>query len=440
MDTQDAPRSPDPARGLGRRQLLAGVPGLALLPILPVGRLAAAETRAAGAAEDPPGWVQRAREAVPASTESPYFQTGGIGPSPTPVIEQVANRLDFQNRSPAAVDIAEVMGRIEPDLRAQLGRVFGAGEDEVALTHSTSEGISIVAWSLDWHSGDEVILSNTEHPANVIPWYVLRDRFGIVIREIDLSPGTDLLGEVQQRLSSRTRIVSLSHVSRNNGRALRTEDSARLAELLRGRGVLYHLDGAQGPGCVPTDFAALGCDCYSTCGHKWLLGPKGTGALFVRRAMLDEVQLSWAGAHSHATMDYEGNYTLLPSAARYEFGTRALADFHGFGKAVQWMEDIGLGRILDRIEDLVDHGIEQVRQTPGLSVASPEDPADRSGILVVRLPEGCDPMGLYRDLGREDGILASPVRGERDFRISIHFFNTREEISSALEAIVSRCA
>jgi selenocysteine lyase/cysteine desulfurase len=440
MDTRNAPRIPDPARGLGRRQLLAGVPGLALLPILPVGRLAAASTRAAGAAEDLPDWVRRAREAVPASTKSPYFQTGGIGPSPTPVIEQVAEQLGFQNRSPAAVEVAEVMGRIEPDLRAQLGRVFGAGEDEVALTHSTSEGISIVAWSLDWHSGDEVIISNTEHPANVIPWYVLRDRLGIVIREIDLSPGTDLVDEVQQRLSSRTRVVSLSHVSRNNGRALRTDDSARLAELLRGRGVLYHLDGAQGPGCVATDFAALGCDCYSTCGHKWLLGPKGTGALFVRRAMLDEVQLSWAGAHSHATMDYEGNYTLLPSAARYEFGTRALADFHGFGKAVQWMEDIGLERILDRIDDLVDHGIELVRQTPGLAVASPEDPADRSGILVVRLPEGCDPMELYRDLGREDGILASPVRGERDFRISIHFFNTREEISSALEAIVARCA
>ena len=439
MEPRDTPRISAPTRGIGRRQLLAGVPGLALMPILPVGRLAAEETRGTRFAEDLPDWVRRAREQVPASTASPYFQTGGIGPSPTPVIEQVAEQLGFQNRSPAAVDVAAVMGRIEPDLRSQLARVFGAEEGEVALTHSTSEGISIVAWSLDWHSGDEVIISNTEHPANVIPWYVLRDRFGIVIREIDLSPGTDLVGEVQKQLSSRTRMVSLSHVSRNNGRALRAEDSARLGEILRSRGVLYHLDGAQGPGCVVTDFAALGCDCYSTCGHKWLLGPKGTGALFVRRSMLDEVQLSWAGAHSHETMDYEGNYTLLPSAARYEFGTRALADFHGFGQAVQWMEDIGFERILDRVDALVAFGIETTRQTPGLTVASPEDPADRSGILVVRLPEGCDPMALYRELG-QDGILASPVRGERDFRISIHFFNTREEISSALDAIASRCA
>lgn len=440
MDPRNAPPATARTRGFGRRQLLAGVPGLALLPILPVGRLAAAASRPGRTAQDLPDWVKSAREQVPAATTSPYFQTGGIGPSPTPVIEQVADRLDFQNRSPAAVDVAAVMSRIEPDLRARLARVFGAGEDEVALTHSTSEGISIVAWSLDWRPGDEVVISNTEHPANVIPWYVLRDRFGIVIREIDLSPGTNLVGEVRNQLSNRTRMVSLSHVSRNNGRTLRTEDSARLAEFLRARGVRYHLDGAQGPGCVDTDFAALECDCYSTCGHKWLLGPKGTGALFVRRALLDEVKLSWAGAHSHETMDYAGNYTLLPSAARYEFGTRALADFHGFGQAVQWMEDIGFERILDRINELVDHGIETIRRTPGLSVASPEDPADRSGILVVRLPEGCDPTALYRDLAREDGILASPVRGERDFRISVHFFNTREEISSALDAITSRCA
>ena len=440
MDTRSALPTRSPTRSLSRRRLLAGVPGLALLPILPVGRLAAGEPPEPGASEELPDWVRLAREEVPAVTASPYFQTGGIGPSPRSVVEDVGARLEFQNRSPAAVDIAEVMGRIEPDLRAQLARVFGAGDDEVALTHSTSEGISIVAWSLDWRPGDEVVISNTEHPANVFPWYVLRDRFGIVIREIDLSPGTDVVAEVREQLSPKTRVVSLSHVSRNNGRALRTEDSARLAELLRARGVRYHLDGAQGPGCVATDFAELGCDCYSTCGHKWLLGPKGTGALFVRREVLDEVQLSWAGAHSHETMDYEGNYTLLPSAARYEFGTRALADFYGFGQAVQWMEDIGLERILTRIQDLMSYGIDAVRRTRELELASPADPADRSGILVVRLPEGCDPTALYRGLGREDGILASPVRGERDFRLSVHFFNTREEISSALEAIVTRCA
>ncbi len=406
-----------------RRQFLTG------LAALPVARFAAA------AAQDLPGWVEEARRSIPAAVASRYFQTGGIGPSPDAVMDEVVERLRFQNRSPAAADVSERMARIEPDLRAQLGRVFGARTSEVALTHSTSEGISIVAWGLDWRDGDEVVISNTEHPANVIPWYVLRDRAGVVIREIDLTPGTDLLTEVRAQLTPRTRLVSVSHVSRNNGRAIPAAASAELAALLRRRGALYHLDGAQGPGLVRTHFGDLGCDAYSTCGHKWLLGPKGTGALFVREDALDRVKLSWAGAHSHAEMDYKGGYALLPSAARYEFGTRALADFAGFARAVQWMEDVGFDRIHARIDALVEYAVEEARRIPELGLASPETPADRSGILVVRLPEGRDPMDLYRKLRTEDDILASPVRGERDFRLSIHFFNTREEIRAALDAI-----
>ena len=441
-----------------RRSFLRRSAGaLALAPVVPVGHLAllggrdGADTEsgigttdgavpaAAGSFAPQEAWVARARAEIPASTGSLYFQTGGIGPSPEAVIDHVRDRLAFQNESPAAPRVATDMARIEPDLRAQLGRAFGAAGDEVALTHSTSEGISIVAWSLNWQAGDEVVISNTEHPANVIPWYVLRDRFGIVIREIDLSTGTGLIDEVRSQLSDRTRMVSISHVSRNNGRTLRTDESAELGALLRARGVRYHLDGAQGPGCVPTDFRALGCDCYSTCGHKWLLGPKGTGALFVRRAVLDDVRLSWAGSHSHATMDYEGAYTLLPSAARYEFGTRALADFAGFARAVEWMENIGLERIEQRIQSLVDHAIEAVDGADGLGVSSPRTPPDRSGVFVLRLPEGCDATELYNDLRDGDGILASPVRQPRDFRLSIHFFNTRDEIDAAIAAIAARC-
>ena len=431
-----------------RRSFLSQAAGtLAIAPVVPVARLAAlnagdaaAPAAAASARTSPQDvWVARARARIPAATGSTYFQTGGIGPSPAEVVDEVKKRLDFQNQGPADPRYATDMARIEPELRAQLARAFGAEDDEVALTHSTSEGISIVAWSMNWQPGDEVIISNVEHPANVIPWYVLRDRFGIVIREIDLSAGAPLIDGIRAQLSPRTRMVSVSHVSRNNGRTIRTDESAELADLLRQRGVRYHLDGAQGPGCVPTDFRALGCDCYSTCGHKWLLGPKGTGALFVRREVLDDVQLSWAGSHSHATMDYEGSYTLLPRAARYEFGTRALADFAGFGRAVAWMEGVGMERVLDRIQSLVDHAIEATDRTGGLGVSSPRARADRSGVFVLRLPAGCDATELYNDLRENEGILASPVRQPQDFRLSIHFFNTRAEIDAAVKAVVERC-
>ena len=409
------------------------------MPVLPIGRLSEIGSRSSpSTSHGQDAWVRRARNEIPASTGSAYFQTGGIGPAPRTVIEEVKERLDFQNQGPADPRYATAMARVEPDLRAQIARTFGASSDEVALTHSTSEGISIVAWSLNWRPGDEVVISNTEHPANVVPWYVLRDRFGIVIREIDLSPGTHLVDQVRERLTERTRLVSISHVSRNNGRRIPTAESAELGELLRARGVRYHLDGAQGPGCVETDFRALGCDCYSTCGHKWLLGPKGTGALFVRAEILDDVQLSWAGSHSHSVMDYRGAYELLPAAARFEFGTRALADFAGLAAAVSWMEAVGFSRIHARIQELVEYAIGVVRETDGLEVSSPVAREHRSGVFVIRLPEGCDSTELYDHL-RETGVLGSPVRQERDFRLAVHFFNTREEIDRAIHAIAERC-
>lgn len=421
---------------VGRREFVART-AAAASAVVPIGLIAAMEGRA-GAAIPQEDWVRAARAEIPATSESAYFQTGGIGPSTRRALEVVSERLEYQNRGPADPAYAGVMARIEPDLRSLLASSFGVGESGVALTHSTSEGISIAAWSRNWSAGDEVIISNQAHPANVVPWYVLRDRFGIVLREINLDSGTSLLDEVRAALSSNTRMVSLSHVSRNNGRRIRTDESADLGELLRSRGILYHLDGAQGPGCVAVDFGALGCDCYSTCGHKWLLGPKGTGAFFVREEMLDRIQLSWAGSHSHATMDCEGAYALLPSAARYEFGTRALADFAGFHEAVSWMETLRFERVLDRIQDLVAYAVEGA-DTRGLRVASPRLEADRSGVFVLRLPTGCDASDVYDRLAREQSVLSSPVRVEGDLRLAIHFFNTLDEIDAAIDGVAARC-
>ena len=416
-----------------RREFLGTIAATAGL--IPIGTLAGTwGRREAGIQED---WVTNARRQIPSTSNSAYFQTGGVGPSPQAVTDVVAERLVYQNQGPADPRISSKMAVIEPDLRAYLSEVFNVGRNGVALTHSTSEGISIAAWALDWSEGEEVVISNQEHPANVVPWYVLRDRLGIVIREINLDTGTDLVSEIRNVLSPDTRMVSLSHVSRNNGRRLMTEHCAEVATILRDRDVLFHLDGAQGPGCVPTDFEALGCDCYSTCGHKWLMGPKGTGAFFVREDRLDQIQLSWAGSHSHESMDYGGSYSLLPSAARYEFGTRALAEFAGFHRAIEWMEELGWERIYKRIQDLVSHAVDRTHRSDTLEVVSPEAEGENSGVFVLRLPETMDATKVYERLGEDSHILTSPVRRERDLRLAIHFFNTVEEIDSALEVIES---
>ena len=382
-----------------------------------------------------PAWVREARKQIPASRDR-FFQTAGIAPSPTVVLDAVSGMLHYQNKGPVHPDIWPVVAATEPDLRQHFGALFGASEHEIALTHSTSEGINIASWSRNWKKGDEVILSNQEHPANLIPWYNLATRFGVVVRRLDLSTGASLMDGMRSLVNRRTRMVSIPHVSRNNGRRITDDESAELAAWLRQRDIRYHLDGAQGPGCVPVDFQQLGCDYYSTCGHKWLLGPKGTGAFYCREDMLERTELTWTGSHSTTTYDQEGGYALIPEARRFEFGTRALATFRGFDAALSWMEDLGMVRMWQRMDDLVAQAIGSWQER-GYRVVSPVDADARSGVFVLQLPEGLSGRAVYDALRSDHDAFTSPVDGPRDLRIAIHFFNTKDEIEATFDAIES---
>jgi selenocysteine lyase/cysteine desulfurase len=383
-------------------------------------------------------WIEHIRNQIPATKESVYFQTAGIAPSTTGVLNEIKNRLDYQNRGPADPQFSASLSKIEPELRKNLAMLFGAKPEEVALTHSTSEGINLAIWSVDWKPGDEVIISNQEHPANIIPWYNMRDRFGIKIREINMDTNTNLISEIKSKLSLQTKMISISHVSRNNGRTVRTDESAELAQILQKKGIRYHLDGAQGPGNVNVNFEKLGCDYYSMCGHKWLLGPKGTGACFIRKEILEDTKLTWIGSHSHDEMDYNGHYNWKKDASRFEFGTRALADFAGFDFAIKWMKQVGFTKIHTRIKELSEFAI-NLAQESRLKISSPVNENDRSGILVIRLPVGFSGWDIYHKLSENDRILTSPVRVESDLRIAIHFFNTKEEINKTFTAINKYC-
>jgi len=421
-----------------RRFLCSVVPVVATVPVVTPFRVFASGPLSESiprlaSTSNAPDWVQAARSQIPA-THDKYFQTAGIAPSPIPVIDRVKELLDLQNQGPVNPEVSARIAACEPELREHFGRMFGADANEIALTHSTSEGINIVSWSLDWKPGDEVILSNQEHPANTIPWYNLARRFGVVVRRVDLTTGTDFLDEMQKVLTGRTRLVSIPHVSRNNGRRLRASEIAILADRLRSQDIRLHLDGAQGPGCVPVNFRELGCDYYSACGHKWLLGPKGTGALFCRRDILDRTLLSWTGAHSHSSYDADGNFELLPEARRFEFGTRALADFGGFDAALSWCEDVGIERILDRVNELVAYA-EHEWVARGHRVTSPTTNDERSGVFVLELPESTEGWAMYETLRVHEATYTSPVDGPRDLRVAIHFFNTREEIDATFDTI-----
>ena len=157
-------------------------------------------------------WVRKARREIPASKD-PFFQTAGIGPSPKSVINTINNKLHFQNKGPVHPKISKVMSTIERDLRKNLGETFGAEANEVALTHSTSEGINIASWAINWNKGDEVMITNQEHPANTIPWYSISTRFGIKIKRLNFDVNTNIVNEIEKKITNKTKMVSIPPVS-----------------------------------------------------------------------------------------------------------------------------------------------------------------------------------------------------------------------------------
>ncbi len=209
------------------------------------------------------------------------------------MIERNKALLELQNLGPAHPKYLNVMKEAEASCRPLIAAALGADESEVALTQSTTAGINVVLWSIDWRAGDEIIISDEEHPALLVPVYNLRDRLGVVARVVSMTLAEDLVVGVVAKLTSRTRLVAMSHVSRQSGTVV---PARALTAALRPHEVPLLLDGAQGPGNVPVNFHEIGCDYYSLCGHKWLLGPKGTGALLIRRDRLDRTPVSWTGA------------------------------------------------------------------------------------------------------------------------------------------------
>ena len=383
-----------------------------------------------------PDWVRTVRHQIPATGQSLYFQHGGIGPSPKPVIEEVKRLLDFQNEGPADPRYVGALGKAEDSCRPLVAGALGCQKEEVALTHNTTEALNIVIWSIDWKKGDEILTSSHEHPALRMPSYNLRDRLGVTHRLAPIDIGEDVVDNVLSLLTPRTRLVAMSHVSRRNGRVMPVQ---RLAQALRKKNVRLLLDGAQGAGNVPVEFNKMGCDYYAFCGHKWLLGPKGTGGLMIRKEILEATPVSWTGAHSYLSLDDEGQYEWHPNGRRYEFGTRSQAVFGGFAEALRWLDHIGWDKIYQRISDLSGQAAQIVKESKKFELVSPPDKESRSGVFVLKLPEGSSGLEVYNKLAEVDRILVSPLDKPRDLRVCLHFFNTMEEFETLMARLDQYC-
>lgn len=373
------------------------------------------------------------RRLTPAVQNYTYFQTSGFSPKPEPVIEEVIRWLRFQNQGPASSEIHPAILAMFEGVREKVGRVLNASPDEIMLSENTTVGINVVAFGIDWQPGDNVILTTHEHPGNRVTWYNLVERYGIELRFIDAAlDDAEFVQTLDGMITPRTRLLSLSHVSRHTGRRFPAREIVIVAQR---HGVPVLFDGAQSFGAIPVDVEALDCDFYTFGGHKYIMAPQGTGGCYIRRDRIDWLQPSWIGSHSEKRIDPWGQLELQDGAKRFEFGTRNLADQAGFGKALDLWAEIGWERVFHAIAAYTDRMKVALLTVPGLVLETPLPYDQSSGIVTFHLP-GVDAYVLTRQLFERQRILVSPLNpASPSVRVSTHVFNTNEDIDRLVTGI-----
>jgi len=377
------------------------------------------------------------RRELPGLEGTLYLNTGTLGPSPRRVTERLFQLYrEWQERGPGNPEVYQAAHAETRKAAERVASFVGVQGDELALTGNATDGINIVANGIEWKAGDEVVISDQEHPAGLLIWLHLRQTKGIRVRIARLSADGRLrnVEEVASLLTPRTRLVALSHVTCMTGLRLPARE---ITEAAHARGVPILFDGAQSAGQFPLDLRALGCDFYALNGHKWLLGPVGTGALYVSRTALVDLRPDRVGGGSTDQFRYaeDGPLAFPATATRFEFGTRCYPLHSVWPEALAFLEEVGLAVIREESLRLSMLLRRELAAIPGVTVLGPSgDPELMTGMVTCRVA-GYTGQGLYEALLKRFGVVSRPVVELEATRFSTAFFNTEEEIAQAAGAV-----
>jgi selenocysteine lyase/cysteine desulfurase len=421
-----------------RREFLRGVGGVAGGALLSATRAWSStldemrRARATFDTEDERFW-QLVRAQFHLAPATAYLNTAGLGASPFAVTNMVKAMMDREEEAPAPGHSEEDWSRIRAKCAALLGR--GCSAEEIALVSTATEGINVILNGLGLVRGDEVITSTHEHVALCIPLLHKMKTAGIEVRtfEPDLKRAQGNVDRIAALMTNRTRLVFVSHVTCTTGQIFPVADIARLAASKR---ILFALDGAQSLCQFPIDISASGADFYTASGHKWLLGPKRTGILYVRKDRLDALAPTIVGAYSdRANSLLDRRLELRPSAQRFEYGTQNAALIYGLEAAADLVSTIGLDAIWKHNQALAEACVTGLRAIPGVELLSPAEPPSRSAMVTFHFP-GRDNRQVASTLMQRHLRVRSVTEGGLDaVRVSLHVYNNANEVERLLQEL-----
>jgi len=374
------------------------------------------------------------RAAIPSLAAGIQLNTGTSGPMPSEVLAAMAELTDYERAyGRGQFDYyLEALDR-RNEARAGIAAILGADIGSISLTRSTTEGMNIATWGLDWAPGDVAVTSTHEHIGGLGPLYGLRDRRGVELRFADVGVGGDdeaTLAAFDRAITPGTKLVSVSHVLWSTGAVLPV---ARIADLAHDRGAVVVIDGAQAVGAIPVDVQSIGADAYAHPAQKWLLGPEGMGGLWVSPAAADRIQPLYGGYFGFERYDSSGTAVRHPDGRRFE-----TSDFHrpsipGFARALSWLSMyVGLDFVLGRGPATARRAADALAAIDGVEVITPRD---RMATLIVFRIDGWECEAALDELGARTFAIARTIPHLDALRISVGFFTSDEEVDRFVEGV-----
>ncbi len=380
--------------------------------------------------------VQWIREQIPACQKMVYLNTGWDGPSPKSVVHAVTDRVEYESyNGPTSPPVYQSGREIQQKAREGAAALLNVSPQEIVLTQCTTDGLNLVVNGLDWREGDEVITFGLEHSSVLIPAYLLPSRHGVRLKVLDLSPTDtheEILSRVAEAISPRTRLLFFSHIQYTCGLRMPAEG---LRKLTRDAGVQMLIDGAQTAGHIALDLRALDCDFYSIPGQKWLLGPDGTGALFIRQDLIPSVAPTRVSGRAAASYDEHGSFDpSTDTIDKFLLTTSSAPLAAGFAEAVAFHHEMGVEAVEARTLALAGQLKKALSEVSGVKVLSPMDDARSCGLTSFQI-EGVAPDEAVNRLWNEYGIVVRQVSELTCIRAATHAFNNEEDMEKLVAAV-----
>jgi selenocysteine lyase/cysteine desulfurase len=369
-------------------------------------------------------WAELRKQFLIPADET-YLNNGTVGSSPAPVLRAI---FDGYNQT-------EKMDQQDPEdypiwgyaawneFRDPLAAFVGCKRDEIALLRNATEANSYIANGIDMKSGDEVLMTDQEHPGGEHPWNLRAKRYGVVVKKVTLPKPVQnpaqVLNLFNDAITPRTRVIFFSHITTVTGVVLPAKEICALA---RSKGILSAVDGAHVIGMMRFNVHDLGCDFYSSSPHKWLQAPKGSGFLYVRDEVIDRL---WN------TIATEGWEEPKLRAERFQrIGSSNVPSLWGLRAAIDLANKIGMERIERRHRGQADYILGEMVKRGAESWTSP-DPALRCAIVTVNVPS-MQRMDLENWLWKTYKIR---IRGGEPskLRLSTPYYLLRKDIDRFLE-------